>query len=291
MNEQDLEILLMLDKYKNITKTAEKLHVTQPALTRHIKQLEESLGVELLFRSRNGVVFTPLGESIIPKILELSRGFRDMREYLDSNRGYIGGSLKAGISINYAQYRLSGFLKQYTSLYPKVNIEIRTANSLNIYKSFLNKDLSVVIMRGEYSWNEGSQLLSREPVYIVSMEDFDLDDLRTRNYIRRDTENAFLMGAERWFEENGVSPRHNLYVDNITTALQMVKAGLGWAILPAICLDDFKGYRRPIVYQDGTPFLRNSYVLYRNSYQELPQVELFIKELVAYEAAAQEKLS
>lgn len=71
----------------------------------------------------------------------------------------------------------------------------------------------------------------------------------------------------------------------------MVKAELGWAILPAICLDDFKGYRSPIVYQDGTPFLRNSYVLYRNSYQELPQVELFIKELVAYEAAAQEKLS
>lgn len=284
MNEQDLEILLMLDKYRNITKTAEKLHITQPALTRRIKQMEENLGVELLFRSRNGVMFTPLGESILPRILELSRGFHDMREYLDSNLGYIGGSLKVGVSINYAQYRLSGFLKKYTGLYPKVAVEIRTANSLNIYKAFLNKELSVAVMRGEYAWNEGCRQISSEPIYIVSMEDFDLDDLSRKNYIRRDTENAFDVGVDRWFQENKLRPHHSIYVDNITTALQMVKAGLGWAILPQICLDDFKGFRKPVVYEDGTRFLRNSYVLYRDSYYELPQVALFVNLLSEYEA-------
>ncbi len=286
MNEQDLEILLMLDEYKNITKTAEKLHITQPALTRRIKQLEENLGVELLFRSRNGVMFTPLAESIIPRILELSRGFHDMREYLDSNLGYIGGSLLAGVSINYAQYRLSGFLKKYTALYPKVNIEIRTANSLNIYKAFLNKELSIAIMRGEYAWNEGCCQISREPIYAVSMEDFDLDDLQRKNYIRRDTENAFDMGVDRWFQENQIKPHHSIYVDNITTALQMVKEGLGWAILPQICLDGFRGYRKPITYRDGTSFLRNSYVLYRHRYYELPQVALFVQSLLAHEASS-----
>lgn len=284
MNEQDLEILLMLDKYKNITRTAEKLHITQPALTRRIKQMEEKLGVELLFRSRNGVILTPLAESIMPRILELSRGFHDMREYLDSNRGYIGGSLTIGVSINYAQYRLSGFLKKYTELYPKVKIQIRTANSLNIYKALLNQELSLAIMRGEYAWNEGCHRISREPIYIVSMEDFEVDDLRHRNYIRRDTENAFDVGVDRWFQENKLRSSHSIYVDNITTALQMVKEGLGWAIVPQICLDGFEGVKKPIIYQDGSSFLRNSYVLYRNRYYELPQVELFVKELIAYEA-------
>lgn len=66
----------------------------------------------------------------------------------------------------------------------------------------------------------------------------------------------------------------------------MVKEGPDWAILPQICLDGFKGCRNPTVYHDGTSFLRNSYTLYRHRYYELPQVALFVKSLINYEAAS-----
>lgn len=104
------------------------------------------------------------------------------------------------------------------------------------------------------------------------------------NYISRNTEDAFEAGADRWLQENHVVPHHHICVDNITTALRMVKEEIGWAILPQICLDDFHGFKIPLVFRDGTPFLRNSYLLYRSHYYELPQVRLFVQSMIDYEA-------
>lgn len=282
MDEQDLELLLMLNKYKNITKTAEKLHVTQPALTRRIKALEESLGINLLIRSRNGIIFTPLAESILPQITELSEQFQNMRAYLNSNSGYVGGTVKIGMSINYAQYRLAKVLKEFLSLYPQVNVTIKTTQSQSIYKMFLNKEVSLAILRGEFKWDEGCRLFNKEPVCVVAMEDFEISNLNHMNYLRRNSENAFEAGIQRWFHENNLHPKNNIYIDNITTTLQLVKEGLGWAILPQVCLDDFEGVKKPIAYQDGSMFVRNSYLLYRRQYLELPQVALFAEKILSY---------
>ena len=59
----------------------------------------------------------------------------------------------------------------------------------------------------------------------------------------------------------------------------MVKSGIGWAILPEICLDGFDGVRTPLVLQDGSRITRKTYVLYKHDYYELPQVKLFIDEI------------
>ena len=282
MNEQDLELLLMLDRYKNITKTAEKLHMTQPALTRRIKVLEEELGIQLLIRSRNGVIFTPLAEGILPKIQELSETFRSMRTYLDTNSGYVGGTVKIGLSINYAQYRLAKVLKEFLCQYPKVNVDIRTTQSQSLYPMFMSKEISLAVLRGEYKWDAGCRLFDQEPVCVVSMEDFDIPSLNRRNYLKRSSEEAFRAGIQRWFDENRLNPQNQIYIDNITTALELVKAGLGWAILPEVCLDHFQGVKKPIIYQDGTHFLRNSYILYRKEYLKLPQVALFVEKIISH---------
>ena len=62
MDEKDFELLRILDETRNITHAADKLYMTQSALSKRIKTLERELGVEIMLRSRQGIRFTPAGE-------------------------------------------------------------------------------------------------------------------------------------------------------------------------------------------------------------------------------------
>ena len=61
MDEKDYELLHALDETRNITHAADKLYMTQSALSKRIKALEQELGVEIVLRSRQGIRFTPAG--------------------------------------------------------------------------------------------------------------------------------------------------------------------------------------------------------------------------------------
>ena len=65
MDEKDYELLHALDETRNITHAADKLYMTQSALSKRIKALEQELGVEIVLRSRQGIRFTPAGEQVL----------------------------------------------------------------------------------------------------------------------------------------------------------------------------------------------------------------------------------
>lgn len=63
----------------------------------------------------------------------------------------------------------------------------------------------------------------------------------------------------------------------LSTCVAMVKAGLGWSIVPEICLSYFDGIAEPLFFADDTPLTRSTYLLYRRREAELPQVRAFIQ--------------
>ena len=70
MDEKDYELLHALDETRNITHAADKLYMTQSALSKRIKALEQELGVEIVLRSRQGIRFTPAGEQVLLQLVE-----------------------------------------------------------------------------------------------------------------------------------------------------------------------------------------------------------------------------
>ncbi len=80
--------------------------------------------------------------------------------------------------------------------------------------------------------------------------------------------------------EKCIHPKGNgIFVDNITTCVEMVRRGLGWSIVPEICLRDFDGIVEPLAFENGEPFVRSTYIMYNNNVMELPQVSAFIELL------------
>lgn len=280
MDEKDYELILTLYELKNITKAAEKLFITQPALTQRIKKIERELGIELLLRSKKGVLFTPSGESIIPYIKTIVNSLRQMRQHVISNHDFIGGTLTAGVSLNYSRYFLPKVLKSYTEAFPNVDVNIITDQSKSLYRRLQNDEIFIAVVRGEYKWDEKSIFLDTEPMCLVcSNENFNRP-LDSFSYIGRRTDDILQGKIQTWLAEHGLYNKNTkLSIDNIDTCLEMAKNGLGWAILPKVCLGDFDGYYEDLLFADGTPFTRSTYVLCRNSYYSLPQVKLFIEYL------------
>ena len=292
MDEKDCEMLEMLEKMGNITKAAEKMFTTQSALTKRIQKLEDELGCTLMIRSRKGVIFTPEAEAILPYIRSISGSMQKIRIDLDALSGQVAGTLKVGVSVNYARYRLPDVLKSYLQQYPKVDIHVNTQQSTRLYKSLKENEISIALVRGEFQWDEGIVTLRHEPVCLVMAREHADTPLNQLPYIGRHTDQDFANEIERWRQENNCMGRRvSLWLDDIGSCLAMVSHGIGWAILPSICLEGFDGIIRPLHFSDGTAFTRSSHILYRHDYFELPQVKMFIKEVLADEYFRKSKIS
>lgn len=280
MDEIDYELLLELYELKNITKVSQKLFITQPAISKRIQKMEEELQAPILLRSKKGVVFTPAGESIIPFASDILKSSRMLKEQVAANQDHICGTLSLGTSLNFSHYRLPSILKSYTHKYPQVDVSIVTGQSRNLFRMLQRGEISIAVIRGEYSWDGETRLLSAEPMCLVCSRENVGKPLDSYPYIGRHTDSVLNGQIQTWLTLNGLSGlRPKFWIDNIDTCKEMVQYGLGWCILPQICLDKFDGYMEELSFENGTPFLRKTYVLYKTPYDQLPQVKLFLEQL------------
>ena len=278
MTERDFEILEVLNKTKNITHAADLLYINQSALSKRIIAIEEELGVTLMVRSRQGIHFTAEGEKVLYYSQEAKKLLELMREDLKDDNKVISGTLRAGISINYSQYNLPQILSEYKKKFPNVTTHVTTEYSRNLFFKITNGEVDIAIVRGEFPWNENKILLEEENICLIyNNQDID-KDLSELQYIGRKTDTTFEREIAQWLRENDLKiKKDGIYVDNINTCVEMVKQGLGWAIVPEICLKNFEGQIKPLVFKNGQAFTRSTYLLYSNSVSKLPQVREFIK--------------
>ncbi|MDD6196969.1 LysR family transcriptional regulator [[Clostridium] aminophilum] len=277
MDEKDFEMLDALDKTKNITRTAEMLYVTQSALSKRLASIENELNARIVVRSRQGIHFTAEGEIILKHARRAQAVLQDMRNTLDAQRGYVCGSLRAGVSINYSAYRLGKILADLHMEYPHVNAQVSTDTSVSIYRKLCIGEYDIAIIRGEFPWDGFSQKLATERVcMIVNSKDADVP-LQDLPFISRRTEQAYENQVSRWFREHDLRPdTGNISLGSIGACVQMVEQGVGWSIVPEIGLSKFSGKVTPLSFADGTEFTRSTYLLCHTDIAELPQMRAFI---------------
>lgn len=202
---------------------------------------------------------------------------KQLRASLNTDKGYVCGTLNVGISVNYALYRLPDVLYSFRQRYPHVDIHVMTEHSRKLYMQISEGAIDVAIMRGEFAWKGERIRLERDRICAIrSAQDAhkSLDDVP---YIGRKTDGAFERELTQWMKENGLKDDgRGIQVDSITTCVEMVKRGLGWAIVPEICLGSFDGHIMPLTFADGEAFTRSTYLFCSEHHLALPQVAAFI---------------
>lgn len=278
MDERDFKLLAVLKETKNITRAADLLFATQSSLSKRISGIEQELGTTLILRSRQGIVFTPEGEEVLERTAKAAEQLQLMRDTIDTRRPYICGTLHAGISVNYVLYRFPDVLAAYRKAFPHVNTHINSDHSRKVYAQLMDGEIDVAIVRGEYQWKGHKDLIEQENICLIYHEQYQGQPLSEIPYIGRKTDAVFEREIVQWLREHELSPElHGIYVDSITTCAEMVSRGLGWTIVPEICLQNFDGMIQPLSFENGTPFVRSTYLMYSETAYELPQVKAFIE--------------
>ena len=108
----------------NISRAAQQLGLTQPALSWSIKKIEESLGVELFHRSRQGVVLTKAGSTFLARSRQLNQAWRALTESLIEDEDRIGGEFTLGVHATIAGFTLPRFCPPLLTQHPNIQFKL-----------------------------------------------------------------------------------------------------------------------------------------------------------------------
>ena len=140
----------------------------------------------------------------------------------------------------------------------------------------LENELDVAILRGDYEWDGPRCMLSQERMCVICAKQYEYTPLTDYPFIERESDPFMLSQIARWMRENRISSQDNrLRVDSLKTCMELAERGLGWALVPEICLEGFRGSVRRCAFDDGVPFVRNTWLLAQKNYIQLRQVDAF----------------
>ena len=125
MNARQLQYAVLLSQIRNFSQVAEKLKITQPALSKQIRILEEEVGVRLFDRNTTPVTLTPAGEHFIREAQELLYKEDQLLRSMERFRSGEAGRITIGISPFRSQYLMPGLLRRFRERYPRVQVAVR----------------------------------------------------------------------------------------------------------------------------------------------------------------------
>jgi LysR family transcriptional regulator, cyn operon transcriptional activator len=134
MNLELYKFFYYVAKFGNISKASEHLYVTQPAVSRSIKQLEEALGCQLFFRNSKGVQLTQEGEVLFKHVDQAFNFITSGEKKISDFKSLQYGEIRIGASDTLCKYYLAPYLKTFKTNYPSIKISVTCPPTLEIIK-------------------------------------------------------------------------------------------------------------------------------------------------------------
>ena len=148
MADRRLKIFHTVARLLNFTKAGEQLHMTQPAVTFQIRQLEEQFNTRLFDRTHNKVTLTEAGKQVYMYAERILKLYDDMNHSITEMTGDVSGGVSLGASTTIAEYMLPLLIGKFKVKYPEVNISLKESNSEDIVAMVENNVVDLAIVEG-----------------------------------------------------------------------------------------------------------------------------------------------
>jgi DNA-binding transcriptional LysR family regulator len=157
-------------KFKSFSRAAENLFVSQPAVSKHIRQLEQKLGMGLIRRGRGGFDLTEAGEMLFKQTHKICNHLQEIESVLDHLKKDHHGLLKIGTTESYSKCLMPKLLSGFQTSHPSIKITLEVGNSEEIEKGLLDykNDIGLIGLAKASSKFESVPFLKEELVLIVS---------------------------------------------------------------------------------------------------------------------------
>ncbi|MCC4722676.1 LysR family transcriptional regulator [Salinicoccus sp. RF5] len=275
MKVDDYKLLVTLDETRTLRRAAEKLFISQPAVSQRLKSIEDEWGVKIFVRTKKELYVTGEGEKIIEHARNVVERESLVKEYIRINQNSIQGNLSIGVSSLIGHTILPEILAQYLKLYPNVNIKIKVGSSQQIISE--QNDFHICIVRGNRILNKQNELLFVDRHYLVTPKT--TDDEKQLPIIEFQADPIYISEIEQFFERRfNRKYDSQIKVDQIATCRALLLEGIGMTVLPEIVVEGFDSTQfniDEVLYEDR-PITRDTYIAFDRSVLELPQVKAFL---------------
>ncbi len=143
-----LRVFVVVARELSFTKAAAELCVSQPAVTKHIKELERLCSQTLFLRQGSRIALTSRGAALVPYAQSILEGYDKLNDSLQGEEHGYSGVIRVGASTTIIQYILPAILAKFKNQYPNVEIHLRGGNSEDITSEVISQRLDFALVEG-----------------------------------------------------------------------------------------------------------------------------------------------
>ncbi|WP_036233123.1 LysR family transcriptional regulator [Marinobacterium litorale] len=227
---------------------AEKLFLTQSAISKRIAHLEQQVDCRLFDRIGRSISLTEAGKTLLPQAREILHALQDAARSLQNLSGEVSGRLSLAASHHISLHRLPPILREYARRYPGVALDLRFDESEVAYENVIQGELELALItlapeadpriHAETLWVDALQYVVGNDHPLAREPDPSLE-LLNRYPALLPAPNTFThqLVLEQ-LSQLGLKPNLGLSTNYLDTIRMMVRVGLGWSLLPETMIDE-----------------------------------------------------
>jgi DNA-binding transcriptional LysR family regulator len=288
---RQLDTFLEIARAESVSKAAEKLHVTQPAISMQLRQLEEALGVPLVEAAGRNIRLTAAGREVQAFAIAALAQLRQLDDTMANLRGLQHGKVDLGV-VSTAKYFVPMLLVQFRKRHLGIEIALQIHNRENMMNLLQRNELDLIIMgRPPDGIDCSSTAFATNPLAVVSAPEHPLSRrknapmsiLNDTEFVVREKGSGTRAAMERVFAEHDIKTNIVMEMPSNESIKQAVMAGMGLTFLSLRTVrHELSSGHLALLDIEGLPIVRHWHVTHLRSKRHAPAA-LMLKEFLIAE--------
>lgn len=289
---EELKTFIAVVEFKNFTKAAHYLNLSQPSVSNHIKSLERYFNVTIIDRSikQKKIYITQSGNILYKKAKEIIQLLDLTKDELNNTTDSIKGHLRIGASLTIGEYILPRFLSKFTVQYPDIEIEVFIENSSSICNRVSNISLDIGFIEGSHAEQNLLQEFFYEDKMVIALpydtyineDNFSLDILRDITWIGREKGSGTREYLDLFLYNNKISPKNLIVFGSNYAVKEAVKNNIGVTLMSNLIASSAYESKDLLFIPVEDNFTRNFSYVVPNNITLSRATQVFINEFKKY---------
>ncbi len=242
MDTQDFRVFLAVVDFKSFSEAAEQVHLSQPAVSKRIANLESQLNTKLFDRISRKVFLTEAGELLLPRAREILNKLENTRQDINALSGDISGTLSLAISHHLGLHRLPNLLKNFTDRHKAIELDVHFSDSEKAYEGIAQGQFDLAVntlspgskprITALPLWRDNLFFVCSESHPLAQTKNIDLAELAKHRCLVPDLSTFTGQLLKELFNRKGLVLRPVMSTNFLQTLSKMTEIGLGWSLLP-----------------------------------------------------------
>lgn len=290
---RQIEVFNAVARHRNYTRAAEELHLSQPAVSMQIRQLEQGIGLPLFEQVGKQMHLTEAGGQMYIYSRNMSDLLAEAEAVFEAIKGVESGTLTISVATT-ASHFATRLLAEFAKQHEGITISLDVTNRQALRKQLENNEPDLVIMGQPHKGVdvEATAFMENPLVMIapadhplIGKKNIPLSHFANENFVVREFGSGTRGATQRFFDEHGVPFNTGIEMTSNEAIKQAVEAGLGLGIVSIHTLElELETGRLNILDVQGFPIMRHWYVIQRKGKRLSPAAQAF-KEFVLEQAA------